>query len=158
MRKQEPLSLLVAGRPQILLSHVLIDFTGTLARDGVVRPGVAARLRRLSRRVKIVVATADTMSCAKRALKGLPIDLHFIKTGADKARLLDRLGASHVAAIGNGCNDLKMIRKAILSIAVVGPEGAYGALLAAADVVVHDVCAAFDLLLKPLRLLATLRE
>ena len=108
--------------------------------------------------MKVVVATADTMGCAERALAGLPVEIRFIKTGADKARLIGRLGASHAAAIGNGCNDVGMIRKAVLGIAVVGPEGASGTLVAAADVVVRDVRDALDLISNPLRLIATLRE
>jgi soluble P-type ATPase len=50
-----------------------------------------------------------------------------------------------------------MLDKAALSIAVIGPEGGAGELLAAADVVVREVNHALDLLLKPIRLAATLR-
>ena len=157
---QNPKSITVAmpGHFPLVLSLVMLDFTGTLARDGILLPGAAARLRRLSGQVKVVVATADTMGRAEQALKGLPVDIRFIKTGAEKARLLERFGASRAAAIGNGRNDVEIIRKVALGIAVIGPEGACGKLVAAADVVVHDVRDAFDLLLKPLRLIATLRK
>jgi soluble P-type ATPase len=51
-----------------------------------------------------------------------------------------------------------MMEVAGLSVAVVGPEGAAGALLGAADVVTRDIVDALDLLANPLRLKATLRD
>ena len=100
----------------------------------------------------------DRLKPRARTLAGLSVEIRFIKTGTDKTRLIGRLGASHTAAIGNGRNDAGMIRKAALGIAVIGPEGASGTLVAAADVVVRDVRDAFDLISNPLRLIATLRE
>jgi len=147
----------IPGRRAIQVTSVVCDFTGTLARDGKLLPGVANRLRRLARRVRVVVATADTFGTARRALAGLPVEVRMVRTGRDKARMLDSLGAAHVAAVGNGVNDLPMARKAGLGVAVIGPEGAAGALIRAADIVVTDVRDAFDLLLKPLRVKATLR-
>jgi soluble P-type ATPase len=47
---------------------------------------------------------------------------------------------------------------AALGIAVVGPEGCSGELIAAARVVCRDILDALDLLQNPLRLKATLRE
>ena len=34
-------------RSALALSHLLLDFTGTLARDGILIPGVAPRIRKL---------------------------------------------------------------------------------------------------------------
>ena len=50
-----------------------------------------------------------------------------------------------------------MLAEAALGIAVVGPEGAAAATLAAADVVAPGIFSALDLLANPLRLTATLR-
>jgi len=158
MQNAKPMIIALPGRPPIILSFLLLDFTGTLAKDGDLLPGIAMRLKRWCRRLKITVVTADTMSCAERALKGLPVEIRIIKTGADKARLVDALGAAHLVAIGNGNNDVGMIRRAAIGISVVGPEGASGALVAAADVVVRDICDGFDLLSNPLRMMATLRR
>jgi soluble P-type ATPase len=68
------------------------------------------------------------------------------------------MGAGGVIAVGNGRNDVPMMKVAGLSVAVVGPEGAAGSLLAAADVVTRDIGDALDLLANPLRLKATLRD
>jgi len=51
-----------------------------------------------------------------------------------------------------------MVGEPALGIAVVGPEGAAGAAVGAADVVVTDIRTALDLLLRPRRLVATLRQ
>lgn len=158
MGQRDSIVITVPGRRSVELSHAVLDFNGTLAKDGWLLPGIASRLRKLSRRLRILVATADTFGKARSALEGLPIDIEVVETGRDKLRLLQRLGPSHVVAIGNGRNDVPMMRKAALSIAVIGPEGAAGELLATADVVVRDVREALDLLLCPLRLSATLRR
>jgi soluble P-type ATPase len=148
----------IPGRPEIVLRHLVTDFTGTLAKDGRLLPGVAARLRHLAKDIHIIAATADTFGTARRALAGLPVDVRFVKTGGDKARIIRNLGPTHVVVIGNGQNDVPMFGVAALSVAVVGPEGAAGQVLSAAEVVVGDVKDALDLLANPLRLAATLRE
>jgi len=139
------------------LTDLLLDFTGTLSKDGALLPGVGTRLRRLRRRLRVTVLTADTFGTAGEALAALPVAVHRIDTGAEKARFAERVGAEHAVAVGNGRNDVAMLRAARLGIAVIGPEGACADLLAAADVVVADVRDALDLLLHPLRLKATLR-
>jgi soluble P-type ATPase len=135
----------------------MLDFTGTLARDGTLLPGVASRLRALSRRLTIVVATADTLGKAITSLDGLPVEIKLVKTGQEKLRLLEDIGPSRVMAIGNGRNDVPMVRRAAIGVAVVGPEGAASDLIGAADIVVHDIRDGLDFLAKPLRLTATLR-
>jgi soluble P-type ATPase len=67
------------------------------------------------------------------------------------------LGPSGVTAIGNGANDVGMLREAELGIAVLGHEGLAREAAEAADVLVASVHGALDLLLRPKRLLATLR-
>ena len=51
-----------------------------------------------------------------------------------------------------------MLQEAALGIAVLGPEGLAAEALLAADVVVASIEDALDLLLRPHRLVATLRE
>ncbi len=158
VKRRNPLTITIPGRRPIVVTHLVLDFNGTLAGDGALLPGVASRLRKLSRRLRITVATADTFGQARSALKGLPVEVEIVETGQDKLRLLNRLGSSRTAAIGNGRNDVPMLRRAGISIAVIGPEGASGAVLATADVVVRDIREALDLLAHPLRLAATLRS
>ena len=76
---------------------------------------------------------------------------------ACKASIVRELGAAGCVCIGNGFNDIAMFGEAALSIAVIGGEGACAKLLTCADVVATSPLDAFDLLLNPNRLRATLR-
>jgi soluble P-type ATPase len=148
----------VPGSGPLHLRHLLLDFTGTLSLDGQLLPGVAERLEVLGRVLQVTVLTADTFGTAAGQLEGLPLVLHPIRTGRDKADFLAGLNPTQTAAVGNGRNDAAMVRMAALGIAVVGPEGCSGELIAAARVVCRDILDALDLLRNPLRLKATLRE
>jgi len=141
-----------------LFTHLALDFTGTLSLDGSLLPGVEERLRELAKAMRIVVLTADTFGKAESRLKGLPVGVKIIRTGEDKADYLREAGPERTVAIGNGVNDLPMMKMAGLRIAVIGPEGASAELIRAADVVVNDSLHALDLIRYPLRLKATLRK
>ena len=158
MPERIPIVVAVLGERPIVASHAVLDFNGTLARDGNLLPGVASRLRKLGQRLRIVVVTADTFSKARSALKGLPVAVEIVETGQDKLRLLRRLGPSHTVAIGNGRNDVPIMQRAAVGIVVIGPEGAAGEAVHAADILVRDIRDGLDLLLKPLRLKATYRR
>lgn len=147
----------IPGTGQRRFTHLVLDFTGTLSAGGALLPGVAERLQELSRRLSITVLTADTFGTARDALAGLPVRIALITTGDEKAAFVGQVGAESVVAIGNGVNDVPMVEQAALGIAVIGPEGAAGALLRVADIAVREILDALDLLLHPLRLRATLR-
>ncbi len=145
------------GFPNLVISRLFLDFTGTLSRDGKLLEGVAERLREVAAFLEITVLTADTFGTAARELEGLPIQLKMISSGREKEKAVIEAGAESVAAIGNGVNDVLMIKKAALGVAVIGPEGAAGEIILAADVVVRNILDGLDLLLHPRRLTATLR-
>ena len=148
----------VPGGQPLTLTHLLLDFTGTLSCDGVLLPGVGERLKQLGEKLDITVLTADTFGTAARQVEGLPVAFHRIQTGRDKANFVRGLSSSGIASIGNGRNDAEMVRMSAVGIAVVGPEGCSGELIASAKVVCRDILDALDLLLNPLRLKATLRD
>jgi soluble P-type ATPase len=137
---------------------MVLDYTGTLSLDGALLPGVAERLAILSQSLPITVLTADTFGTAESQLRVLPVQVRLVRTGAEKADIVKRLGPESVIAIGNGRNDVPMMELAGLAIAVIGPEGAAGEVLRVADVVVRDILDALDLVSHPLRLKATLRD
>jgi len=145
------------GGPRIF-TNLVLDFTGTLARDGILLDGVAERLTALAERLTVTVMTADTCGTAAEQLAGLPIELRFIRDGSEKASAVTAMDGPTVVAIGNGRNDVAMLEPAGLAVAVIGPEGAAGALVRVADVVVRDIRDGLDLLLRPLRCKATLRD
>jgi len=138
--------------------RLVLDFTGTLSLDGALIPGVAERLEALSSELRITVLTADTFGTAREVLRDLPVEVEIIRDGSHKAEVVAGMSPGSVIAIGNGRNDVPMMRVAKVGIAVVGPEGAAAELLAAAAVVTRDILDALDLVANPLRLKATLRD
>jgi len=139
-------------------TRLVLDFTGTLSLDGALIPGVAGRLEKLSEDLRITVLTADTFGTAREALRDLPVHVEIIRDGAHKAEVVTGMEPATLIAIGNGRNDVPMMKVAEVGIAVVGPEGASAELLAAAHVVTRDILDALDLVANPLRLKATLRD
>lgn len=152
----------IPGVGELHIATLLLDYNGTIASGGKLLAGVADDLARLARELEVVVATADTFGSARRELQGLPVRLERIaQKGQDEAKetVCRQLGAhGGVVALGNGANDVRMLRAAQLGIGVLGDEGMYAPLVGAADVVVHDVRHAFGLLLEERRLAATLRR
>jgi P-type E1-E2 ATPase len=152
----------IPGREALLMSSLVLDLNGTIAVDGVVIPGVETRLGLLHEQGwTCYLLTADTRGRAQATAESLQVTLHRLTPGqeaAQKARLVETLGAGHVVAIGAGLNDAEMLRKAAIGIAVLEEEGAAVAALLAADLVVPGIDAALDLLLKPQRLVASLRR
>lgn len=149
------------GSPPLALLHVIADFNGTLARDGVLIAGVRERLVALASLATVHVVTADTFGSARASLSGLDVRVIVLPPGGQAAAKADyarRCGAERTAAIGNGNNDRELLRVAALSIAVLGEEGTAAAAVDAAQVVTRDILIALDLLLHPQRLVATLRQ
>ena len=155
------IEIAIPGAKVLRLSTAIIDFNGTLARDGQLHDGVADRLRMLARQLAIHVVTADTTRTARTALDGLPVQVHIVQDtdqSAAKRAFLERFSTHEVVAIGNGRNDEALVDAAGLSIVVIGDEGCAAKTLAGADVVCTNIRDALDLLLTPTRLVATLRS
>ncbi len=109
------------------LSHLVCDFNGSLAVDGVLLPGVAERITKLSDVLSVHVVTADTFGQAQIELGGLPLEVLVLPPDRQTERKIDylqALGTDAVVAIGNGNNDAAMLEAAALGICVVQSEGA----------------------------------
>ena len=153
----------IPGQNPIEVGHLVLDFNGTLAVDGVLLTGVAERLRELTLTpyaLSIHVVTADTNASARRQLDGLPCVVSILGPEAqDRAKLeyVQSIGAERTVAVGNGYNDRLMLAEAALGIVVMGQEGAAVQTVLASRVACHDIHSALDLLRNPQRLAATLR-
>jgi len=151
----------IPGRGQYRFEHLVLDLNGTIALDGEIIEGVESRLHWLSNLLNISIVTADTHGSAQRLGKSLRIKIHKVDPGdeqAQKGKLISKLGSETTVSIGNGSNDASMLKKSVLGICVLGPEGTSSEAIANCDLVVSDINAALDLLLKPDRLIATLRR
>lgn len=147
------------GRLQ--LDHLVLDYNGTLARDGKLLPAVPRLLRSLAKKIRIHVVTADTFGMAVGQLKGLPVTLKILppdRQSEAKRSFVVLLGTRTVVAVGNGRNDRKMLKAAALGIAVVQGEGAAVQAMAAADIVATNIQDALGLLTQTKRSIATLRS
>ncbi|HCI81664.1 MAG TPA: ATPase P [Ktedonobacter sp.] len=148
----------IPPRGWVELRHAVFDVNGTLALDGEPPPGVVDRLRALANVLSLHALTAGTHGNLADLEHMLGIPLQMITTGDEKTRYVEQLGAEHVIAIGNGVNDTGMLRRAAIGVAVLGGEGVAISSLQAADILVLSPIDAIDLVLKPKRLVATLRE
>lgn len=153
------LKVTIPGRNELVLNHLILDYNGTIAEDGLVIDGIADSLEELSKSLEIYVITADTHGTAARQCANLPLKVMTFPTvevGKIKAEEVKKLSGG-VVCIGNGFNDIQMSDAAELSICVIGKEGCCGALISHCDVVVTSIVDGLELLLKTDRLRATLR-
>jgi soluble P-type ATPase len=142
------------------ISHLVLDFNGTLALDGKIKPGVGELLTELSRQLQVHIVTAGTFGGMENEIQNIPCILKILAGNGQteqKARYVEELGAEYTVCIGNGRNDRAMLACAALGILVVQEEGAAAASLLEADILCRDIAEALQLLLHPLRLTATLR-
>ena len=148
----------VPGRRRLELEHLLLDLNGTLSDRGALIEGVAERLWRLRESLQPRLLSSDTFGTLEARAGELGLPSTTVEDGEAKRRLVAELGSTRCTAVGNGANDAAMLGTVGLGIVVIGPEGAAGSALAAADLVCRSIVEALDLLLDPLALAATLRS
>jgi P-type E1-E2 ATPase len=151
----------VPGWSTLELGHLVLDLNGTVALDGEPITGVDDQVAVLSAHLIVHLVTADSHGQAEENSQRMGCQLVRIEPryeASQKGALVERLGAAHVVAIGNGANDARMLSAAALGIAILGREGLAVETLRAADLVVGRIEDALDLLLHPQRLVATLRR
>ena len=151
----------VPGRGTYRFDHLVLDFNGTLALDGQLLDGVEERLREISKHLQIIIATADTFGTAGSLEARLGAKVLVMEPGsevAQKRALVEHLDKERTVSIGNGANDVTMLRTAALGICVLGREGASPEALASSDLVFVSINDALDALLNPRRLVAGLRR
>lgn len=150
----------IPGFDPMTITHLVLDYNGTLAVDGKPVDGVAERLDILSKDLEVHVITADTFGCVNKAMENVPCSVTVLPPGRqDQAKLdvVKALGPANTICIGNGRNDALMLKEAALGFAVILGEGVSVAALTSADVVCTSITDALDLLIHPLRLTASLR-
>ena len=155
------LEIQIPGREKSLrIKSVVLDYNGTIARDGHLLGTAAERIQALCGCVDVYVLTADTYGNVEQQCRELGVTVKtFPREGAAlcKEAVVRELGEG-VCAVGNGFNDIQMFDAAELAIAVMEKESVCAGLLPHADVLVAAPEDALDLLLKPDRLRATLRN
>ena len=151
----------IPGRGNMEIENILLDLNGTIATDGKIPLDVREKINLLSEKVTIYILTADTQGTAGEEVRGMNADMIKITEEDSKNRkfeFLKTFDLEKTVAIGNGNNDQLILKEAALGIAVLGDEGLSVSAMKNADIVVKNISEALDLLLKPERLIATLRE
>jgi P-type E1-E2 ATPase len=155
------IELNIPGFGTLQLEHLVCDVNGTLAVDGLLMDGVLRLITVLRDRLTLHLVTADTHGRQEAIERQLGLKAVRIQPGNEagqKRAYVQRLGAGHVTAIGQGRNDAGMLEAAALGIAVLSQEGLAKETLLAADLVVPNSLAALELFEKPLRIVASLRK
>ena len=155
------IEITIPGRGNYTINNLVLDLNGTIAVDGNIIGGVKEKLAMLSQKLDIFLVTADMNKNAERLVKDLPVTLYKIKEGEEnnqKLQVVLKQGKDNTVSIGNGCNDISMLKESAIGICVVGGEGASAEAMMASDLVVVTINDALELLLKPHRLKATLRK
>ena len=155
------IELNIPGRDVIQLEHLVCDVNGTLAIDGQLIDGVARTLTDLRDRLNIHLLTADAHGRQEIIDGQLGIQAVRVPPGNEsqaKADYVNQLNADRVVAIGQGANDAKMLKSAVIGICTLSPEGAAVETLSSANLLVPDIFTALELLEKPVRIVTTLRK
>ncbi len=145
----------------LLIRHVVLDFNGTLAKDGVLKDEAKALLPALCERFKVHVVTSDTFGSVEAQMEGFDVRVKVLTSNAhtlEKAAYIEALIARYCVAVGNGNNDADMLNDATLGIAVIGDEGCSTKALMNSDIVCGSIEDALGLLLDDKRLIATMRK
>lgn len=98
------LQIQIPGREMLTLSHLVLDYNGTIAKDGEILAGVRPRLAELAKDLAIYIITADTHGTAAGKCEGLPLQVLTFPTtevGEIKAEEVRKLSGG-VVAVGNG--------------------------------------------------------
>ena len=151
----------IPGRGKLKIHHLVCDVNGTLAIDGRLHEGIVQRLSQLSNRLTLHLLTADTHGKQDKIDHLLNIVARRLNVGNEaeqKGNYVQALGGEHVIAFGQGANDARMLKAAAIGICVMSKEGVAIDTLNSADLLVPDIYSAFELIEKPTRLLASLRN
>jgi P-type E1-E2 ATPase len=155
------IEITIPGRGNYTIENLVLDLNGTIALDGKIIRGVKERVAMLNQKLDVIMVTADTNKNAELLARDLPIKLYKIKKTEEneqKLRVVLEKGKNNTVSIGNGCNDVSMLKESAIGICIVGGEGASAEAMMASNLVVLTINDALDLLLKPHRLRATLRR
>ncbi|TFG07647.1 MAG: HAD family hydrolase [Promethearchaeota archaeon] len=148
---------------KITIKNVIFDVNGTIQFKGQISEEVREKFEELKKNYEIYLISADTRGNLKKLAEKLDvfhirINPEDINEAEAKNIELIKLGKDVTVAIGNGNNDVLMIKNAVLGISVLGSEGATVNCLLNSDVVVPDTLTAIEFLLDEKIMIGTLRS
>ena len=144
----------------LTLTNIVLDYNGTIAKDGELKEEVKPLLKQLTSLYSVHVITADTFGSVAEQLQSFKLTIKVLASDnhtKEKEEFVESLGANSCAAVGNGNNDVYMIKAAEVGIALLGDEGCSTKTLQESDIVCKSIESALELFLNTKRLIATLR-
>lgn len=139
------------------LKYLILDYNGTIAKDGLPLINKAT-CKTLADHYKIYVLSGNTFDNIQNHLEGYALQVVISPDKTSKKDFVNQLGPQQCIAIGNGAIDVDMLKAAGLAMAVIGPEGCASQAILNADLVVHNIQDAFDIILDPTKLIASLKR
>ncbi len=145
----------------LTIKHIVCDFNGTLATDGILLPNISHLLSKIEKLYQLHVITSDTFGSVLEQLKKYDIKIKILTSDnhtKEKKDYIISLDANECIAIGNGNNDRLMLLRSGIGISIIGDEGCAKDALFASDIVCKNITDALSLCTNPKRLIATLRK
>jgi len=145
----------------ISIANIVLDYNGTIAKDGILKTSVKKLLPLLIKEFTIHIITADTFGSVHQQLSGFDVTVKVLQSKnhtLEKEQYISCLGKDFCVAIGNGNNDVQMLKSAKLGIAIIGDEGCATPTLLESDLVCTTIEDALELFTTTKRLIATLRK
>lgn len=142
------------------IKNIVLDFNGTIAKDGKLVHGFGKLLKKLEKEFTIFVITADTNQSAHEELKEFGIKVVILTSNnhtKEKSDFVKSLNSSEVIAFGNGANDELMLKNSALGVCILGDEGCATKTLLNSNITCKNIIDGLELLLNPKRIIATLR-
>ncbi len=155
------LEITIPGREKMIIENIVFDFNGTLAVDGRLRETIREMIIDINKFLNVFILTADIYGTVNKQCENLGVSIKTFpheNTGIEKKKIVQKLGKQKTITVGNGLNDIPMMEDSILSIGVIGKEGASGKLLTNSDIIVNDIIDVFDMINNRDRIRATLRS
>ena len=146
---------------KLAISNIVLDYNGTIAKDGVLKKKVKKLLPLLTKVYNVHVITADTFGSVHKQVEEFDLKVKVLKSDdhtREKANYIKKLGKKSCVAFGNGNNDALMLKSAELGIAIIGDEGCATVTLVESDLVCKSIEDALELFVNTKRLVATLRQ
>ena len=153
-------SIEIPNYKTLTLAHIVLDYNGTIAKDGVLKEEVKQILPKLTQKYSVHVITADTFGSVQKELNGFNVFVNVLQSSKhtlEKSEYVQSLNAKECVAVGNGANDMQMLQTAEIGIAILGEEGCSFQTLQTSDIVCKNIADALELFLNEKRLIATLR-
>lgn len=151
----------IPGRDDFELKNIVFDYNGTIAIDGKLISGVSESINSLSQDFDFYVITADTFGTVEKELENTNCKVITIaKDSQDICKLdfIKQLGSNTTLSVGNGRNDMLMLKESILGIAILQDEGLCTQTMLNSDILVKSIKDVFSFLGDKNRLIATMRN